>query len=214
MSPPCGLTPLNYTGLTARAGWCLLSTNQWSQVSAPASAGCWRRSRVAHGSAAAPRRSPQGDAGAAVLRFILVPNKGRGKAALGGTALLRTSPSSRSDALHTESRCSLPRHGHLGEEKQPRHAKRSWQSSPRAPRHPPAPRWVSQAPSTRQSCRRCLTSPGSQSTGPGTAAAPWGSCRCRAGGAAPGSACRAAAAGSTAPSWPAPETWGGQGVGR
>lgn len=45
-----------------------------------------------------------------------------------------------------------------------------------------------------------LTNLDSQSKVPGTAAAPWGSCRCTAGAAAPSTECPAAAAGSTGPS--------------
>lgn len=46
-----------------------------------------------------------------------------------------------------------------------------------------------------------LTNPDSRSRGPGTAAAPWGSCRCTGGRAAPDTWSPAAATGSTEPSW-------------
>jgi len=50
---------------------------------------------------------------------------------------------------------------------------------------------------------RQLTSPGSRSRGPGTAAAPWGSCHCTSDTAAPDIASPTAVTDSTGPCWPA-----------
>lgn len=48
-----------------------------------------------------------------------------------------------------------------------------------------------------------LTSPGSRSMGPGTAAAPWGNCHCTSDTAAPDTASLTAVTDSTGPCWPA-----------
>lgn len=78
---PRGLTP---TKLHRDDSQSLLSTNTWSQVTAP---GCWRRSRFAHGSAPVP----QGDAGAAAPFHPSFTPKGEKKQPWGGDSALHTS---------------------------------------------------------------------------------------------------------------------------